>query len=352
MTKTEFLAFLEQRLIVLNDTERNDLLSEYEQHIEMKVESGLSEEDAIADFGDPEELVRELLDAYHLNTNYQAQTESSTSRITYYVKNCAHFVTSIFDVLFHYKLRDLLKLALQACFLLVFLGAIWAGGALLYSILWSTIGQIWLGRRFLKIIGIFAMIIYIALVIYMLIFFIKRYILIDYEPLEPPVINNYVKEASFHVEDLHLDEHLSNATSTAKTYITGAAEQTGQTIASIKQKANENKERRTQERANRPPKAPREPREHKSVPIPEISLGDLCIKVVVWCCKFIAFFFLIGIGLCALMLLAGSAAMLVFVITGYQIVGPFLIVLGCTLLCIVATGMLMQFVFGIGGAKS
>ena len=349
MTKTEFLTLLEQRLMVLNDEERADLLSEYEQHIEMKVESGLSEEDAIADFGDPEELVKELLDAYHLNTNYQTSTGSSTSRITYYVKNFAHFITSTFDALFHYKLRDLLKLTLQACFLLIFLGAIWFGGAIVYHILWSTIGQMWLGLVFLDIIELFAQIIYIALVIYMLIFFIKRYILVDYEPLEPPIINNYSKEPSFHVDDLHLDEHLSNATSTAKTYIAGAAEHTGDAFSRVKQKAAESKEQRAIERANRPPKAPRE---HKSVPFPEISLGEMCMKLIVWCCKFIAFFFLIGAGLSALALLTSSAAMLVFVIIGYQIIGPFLVVLGCTLLSLVVTGILMQFVFGIGGAKA
>lgn len=79
MTKTEFLSLLEQRLMVLNDEERSDLLSEYKQHIEMKIQSGLSEEDAIADFGDPEELVRELLDAYHLNTSYPLNTNSTES---------------------------------------------------------------------------------------------------------------------------------------------------------------------------------------------------------------------------------------------------------------------------------
>ncbi len=36
---------------------------------------------------------------------------------------------------------------------------------------------------------------------------------------------------------------------------------------------------------------------------------------------------------------------------GYSIIGPFLIVLGCTLLSIVVTALLIQFVFGIGGAK-
>ena len=70
MNKTEFLTLLERRLIMLNNAERDDLISEYAQHIDMKVASGLSEEDAIADFGDPEELIKELLDVYHLNPNY------------------------------------------------------------------------------------------------------------------------------------------------------------------------------------------------------------------------------------------------------------------------------------------
>ena len=172
MTKTEFLALLEQRLMVLNDDERADLLSEYEQHIEMKVASGLSEEDAIADFGDPEELIKELLDAYHLNTNYQPSGSASTTRITYYVKSFAHFISSMFDTLFHYSIRDLFKLFLQACFLLIFLGAIALGGSLVHSMMWSTIGQLWLGRILIDIIEVLAWIIYMALVIYMIIFFV------------------------------------------------------------------------------------------------------------------------------------------------------------------------------------
>lgn len=350
MTKTEFLALLEQRLMVLNDDERADLLNEYEQHIEMKVESGLSEEEAISDFGDPEELVKELLDAYHLNTNYQPSSSASTTRITYYVKSFAHFISSMFDTLFHYSIRDLFKLFLQACFLLVFLGAILVGGAVIGSLLRSTIGHFWIGRMIYDVIAILAWIIYIALTIYMIVFFIKRYILVDYAPLEAPVMHSSTKEPAFHMEDLHLDEHLDNA----KTYVSNAAEQTGDAFSRMKQKAAESREQRAAEKAARPPKAPkvpREPRERKQVSFPDISLGALCTKIVVWCCKFIAFFFLLGIGLCALAMLASSAAMLVFVITGYKIIGPFLIVLGCTLLSLVATGMLMQFVFGIGGVQ-
>ena len=47
-----------------------DILSEYEQHIDMKVKSGLSEEEAIADFGSLPELTAEILEAYHVRADY------------------------------------------------------------------------------------------------------------------------------------------------------------------------------------------------------------------------------------------------------------------------------------------
>ena len=93
--------------------------------------------------------------------------------------------------------------------------------------------------------------------------------------------------------------------------------------------------------------------------LPHVSIGALgstvlswCKTVLRWCLKLAAFCILIGAGFCSLGLLASSAAMLVFVVTGYQIVGPFLAVLGCTLLSLAVTGMLMQYVFGIGGASA
>lgn len=337
MTKREFLNFLEQRLMVLNDSERADLLNEYEEHIDMKMESGLSEEEAIQGFGDPEELVKELLDAYHLNTDYQPTGSQAASRIGFYVKSCAHFVSSMFDTLFHYSLRDLFKLFLQVCFLAAFLGVIFLGGAFFGSILHNILRQFWTGRILYDMISFFAWIIYIALSIYLIIFFIKRYILTDYQPLEAPLSNSQPVEP-FRMENLHLDEHLGNA----KNYAGNMAEQTGEAFARMKQKAAENRELRA---------AKREGRESVKIPFPDIPLGELCMKLIVFCCRFIAFFFLLMAGCSALGLVAASAAGLVFIIMGYQIVGPFLMVLGCALLSIVITGLLLQFVFGIGGGK-
>lgn len=70
MSKAEFLKNLENRLEILNRSEREDILSEYEQHIEMRMNSGLTEEEAIQDFGDMEELVKEIMEAYNVNPDY------------------------------------------------------------------------------------------------------------------------------------------------------------------------------------------------------------------------------------------------------------------------------------------
>lgn len=70
MNKSDFLNHLSKRLQVLKQNERDDLLAEYTQHIELKIASGLGEEEAIRHFGDVDELADELLDAYHVNPDY------------------------------------------------------------------------------------------------------------------------------------------------------------------------------------------------------------------------------------------------------------------------------------------
>lgn len=74
MNKEMFLKELSDRLQILNEKERLELLEEYAQHIDLKIESGLSEEDAVKDFGTPEELSAELLDVYHINSEFAAQS--------------------------------------------------------------------------------------------------------------------------------------------------------------------------------------------------------------------------------------------------------------------------------------
>jgi hypothetical protein len=66
MTKQAFLDKLKSRLSILDDNEVEDILSEYAAHIDQKVASGKTEEQAIADFGDFNELVKAILSAYKI----------------------------------------------------------------------------------------------------------------------------------------------------------------------------------------------------------------------------------------------------------------------------------------------
>ena len=69
MLKKEFLDILNQKLSLVNDKEKEDILLEYGTYIDDKMASGVSEEEAVAGFGDVDELVKEILDAYKINTD-------------------------------------------------------------------------------------------------------------------------------------------------------------------------------------------------------------------------------------------------------------------------------------------
>lgn len=71
MNKKKFLKILEEKLQILSEEERNDILNEYKDTIEEKVRHGSSEEEAVADFGSIEELSREILKAYKINPDYK-----------------------------------------------------------------------------------------------------------------------------------------------------------------------------------------------------------------------------------------------------------------------------------------
>lgn len=73
MNKDKFLAELRGYLSVLESREQDDICAEYAQHIDMKIQKGLSEEEAIRDFGPVEQLAAEILEAYHVNPEFRRQ---------------------------------------------------------------------------------------------------------------------------------------------------------------------------------------------------------------------------------------------------------------------------------------
>lgn len=68
MNKVEFISELRRQLNILKETEIDDIVQEYEQHIDEEIAAGKDEEAAVAGFGDVKELANEILDAYQLKT--------------------------------------------------------------------------------------------------------------------------------------------------------------------------------------------------------------------------------------------------------------------------------------------
>ena len=81
MNKKEFLEKVEKKLSVLDEKERKDILDEYKDTISEKVKHGQSEEEAVADFGDIDELVKEVLSAYKIDPDYDVKEESTFNKI-------------------------------------------------------------------------------------------------------------------------------------------------------------------------------------------------------------------------------------------------------------------------------
>ena len=80
MNKEGFLKELESHLRVLDDKEQQDILDEYAQHIDLKMKSGLSEEEAIRDFGNIGELAADILEAYHVDPRFEERRKGITIR--------------------------------------------------------------------------------------------------------------------------------------------------------------------------------------------------------------------------------------------------------------------------------
>lgn len=101
MNKKEFLEKLNKKLNILNKEEREDIIGEYKSTIEEKVKDGKTEEEAVKDFGDINDLVEEILKAYKINTEYTSEHKQADFDFKDTIKTCskklAEFTEDIMD---------------------------------------------------------------------------------------------------------------------------------------------------------------------------------------------------------------------------------------------------------------
>ena len=113
MKEQEFLNKLRKKLNVLEDKEIEDIISEYAGYIEEKVNRGLTEEEAVKELGDINEIANDLLQAYKVKPK-----ESN------YLNRFINKVSQMFDYflneLSNKSGKDILKLIVEIC-LIIFL---------------------------------------------------------------------------------------------------------------------------------------------------------------------------------------------------------------------------------------
>ncbi|MEG0176402.1 DUF1700 domain-containing protein [Anaerorhabdus sp.] len=101
MNKKEFLNELKHKLDILTDSEVKDILDEYSDTIDQKIQEGKTEEEAVKDFGDIDELVAEIFDAYKIKGNKNANKhKDAASKVGDVLNDMIDSLSSFFSTVF------------------------------------------------------------------------------------------------------------------------------------------------------------------------------------------------------------------------------------------------------------
>lgn len=127
MKKNKFLKDLEQKLIVLSEEERKDIINEYRDIIEEKVKHGKTEEEAVKEFGGIDNLATEILSTYKINPDYgkekkdikfEDHIENGAKKLSEWTSS---FVDSVKNKDVDLTLEDVFKIAIKIILLLLLL---------------------------------------------------------------------------------------------------------------------------------------------------------------------------------------------------------------------------------------
>ncbi len=190
MTREEFFAKLDARLSILNEKERKDIIEEYQSHIDFKIQDGKTEAQAIADFGDIDDLAAEILEAYHID-NSAAKSKS----LEYYIKACVGFINQVTERILSLSLSDIARIIVE---FVVVLFAIWLV-SIPFDIISGTIrSTIWgfgfgrLSDLLAGIVNLFFELISLGIAFLIIYSFIKTRIM-----TKTPVMPKYANKSSY-----------------------------------------------------------------------------------------------------------------------------------------------------------
>lgn len=129
MLKSEFLELLNQKLSLINDKEREDILLEYGTYIDDKIANGVSEEEAVAGFGDVDELAKEILSAYKINTDSMDPLSSKADKT---IDKVYAKLEGMFSKLGNFSMNEIFHIIFDAFVLVLIL---WIGKLIVVDLL-------------------------------------------------------------------------------------------------------------------------------------------------------------------------------------------------------------------------
>ena len=129
MLKSEFLDLLNQKLSLINDKEKEDIILEYGTYIDDKIASGVSEEEAVAGFGDVDELAKEILSAYKINTDSMDPLSSKADKT---IDKVYAKLEGMFSKLGNFSMNEIFHIIFDAFVLVLIL---WIGKLIVVDLL-------------------------------------------------------------------------------------------------------------------------------------------------------------------------------------------------------------------------
>lgn len=323
MNKDEFIKILDRKLQIINEKERKDIIDEYRTHIEMKMREGKSEEEAIKDFGNIDELVDEILDAYKINTDRIHST---------FDNKVNNFLDELFEGFKRFlgsfttlEVDDVVKLIFEILIILIMLAILHIpfrivsslGATLLHSIGGFGIGTL-LATLWRVMIGVAYVAVFVVVLVNLVTKRVKRYRNQSKMDKDGTVFDDFKESFDFEQAKQNMHEFTGNKTYTqrAKTEAMQDDEQ-NDSDETIQDEADENDN-----------KYKRDEYQDKQRHSYSSGVGDCVISMMrmlmrlFFCLVLVPFIGIIGALCCAL------GAMIVFSIEGFTLVGAYLIVIG------------------------
>lgn len=166
MKKEEFIKKLRKKLEILDDNEIEDIISEYEGYIEEKVNRGLTEEEAVSELGDFNEIVSDLLAAY------KVKEPKSTTTFNDIINKISKYIDSFMDSISNKSGRDILKLIIEILLILILIWICKIPFGIMKDLGWNLFHELSypIGRVFY---GIWAFLIELCYFILAIVMFIK-----------------------------------------------------------------------------------------------------------------------------------------------------------------------------------